>query len=250
MVSRFDLKARLPKGGEMMRTLGLMIAMVCLVAGATSAASTGTIDLFTGGNMICAPLVPFNPYPTAVLPGVLITGRLNRWEATVQSWVTWDPDASGDFGNVLLGDGYWYDSDTDQLGIQYSGVDDGVPGGSPSTMTDMWVSLPGNKEDPNLNVGGAHLIGQPFQHNTLLADIRFTDGTSMETWAVANSKGWVAPTMTMWLNAIGGYVTLTADPGSSEDCALRAQHGYWVTTLKDDIAMVILATPDTTCPDL
>lgn len=230
-----------------MKTLGLVLALAFVLAGAC-VADTVTFDVLGGWNLIAAPLVPFNPDPLVVFAGAPdgIDGLLTRNDPT---WggVTYDSLDPSLFGNILLGDGYWlYQANTGT--ISYEGVPDGVPDSS-GNMTDMWISLPGNQNDnqtePPLG-GGWHLIGHPFNHDTPVddgtwtgANIKFTDGTTLKTWDEAVQAGWVDSFM-VGNNPVTGGVNVQYD-GLGDDDTLRAAHGYWLHTYKDNLAMIIPA---------
>jgi len=230
------------KGGEMMKTLGLVLALVFVVGGACFAA-TASYDVYRGWNMISTPLVPFNSDPADVFKAAPqgIDGLLSRWDPTYGG-IYYDSSDPGTFGGTLLGDGYWLYCYSGPKTITITGVPDGVPDGS-GAMTDMWISLPGNSV---ANTGAWHLIGQPFAHDTPVddgtgtgANIMFTDGTTLKTWAQAAAARWVDDNFTGWDAATGGKA-IQFD-GNGDDDHLRAGHGYWVHTYVPNLAMIIPA---------
>lgn len=232
------------KGGETMKTLGLVLALVLVVGGACVAA-TATYDIYKGWNMISAPIVPFDPNPETVFAGAPdgVDSLLSRWDPSAGG-VGYDSGDPTSFGGVLLGDGFWLRDFTGKATITITGVADGVPDGA-GVMTDMWISLPGNT---NINGGGWHMIGQPFNHNTPVddgsgtgANIKFTDGTTLKTWGEAFAAGWVADTISTWDPASGG-VGIVFD-GSGDDDHFRAGKGYQVKTFVPNLAMIIPASP-------
>jgi len=224
---------RLSKGGEMMKTLGLVLALLCIASG-FAVAETATFDVFAGWNQVAAPLVPFDPAPAAVFNGVSIDGAITRLEATVGSNITFDATDPGMFGNILLGDGYQLYVTADKQ-VTYEGVADGLPSGG--VPTDMWISLPGVQEG---TPGGWHLIGQPYAHDTPVgtdgANIQFTDGTVTLTWKAAAAAGWVDPYMFF----MEGGSNLSCSYQDDADVQyLMANHGYFIFTKKGNIAMII-----------
>jgi len=227
----------------MMRTFGLVLAMLVLCAGASMAVNV-SYDIYGGWNLITAPLVPFNPDPLSVFAGAPdgIDGVLTRVDPTNGN-ITYDGFDPAGFGNVLLGDGYWLFQSGGGT-ISYDGVPDGVPDGS-GNMTDMWISLPGNQADAGAEPpsgGGWHLIGQPFNHDTnAVGNLYFTDGSSMKTWEDAVAASWVDAAF-IGANASTGGFNVQFD-GFGDDDHLRATHGYWIRTYKDNIALVIPALP-------
>jgi len=249
MLDRYASKYGLSKGGEMMRTFGLALALVVVLGGACAAQTeTATIDTYAGWTLVAAPLVPLDPLVDSVFAGydTWFTAGILRWDAPSQRYVMYDAfDVPGAFGNILLGDGYWL-SYPEAGTVSYTGVADGVPDAL-GTMTDMWISLPGNQLDGQ-NAGGWHLVGAPFNHDSPVdpnfnlngEGILFTDGTEMVIWGdAANVKGWVEPAMLYWNPTSQRY----EDMGYffNTDDNLRAGKGYWLSTKKDNLAMVVLA---------
>jgi len=227
-----------------MKTLGLVLALVFAVAGATVAA-TATFDVLTDWNCVSAPLVPFNPDPLSVFAGINIVNTLSRFDAPSQTGVPYDDLDPAPFGNILLGDGYWLLSDGAYT-VSYSGVPDGVPDAS-NNMTDMWISLPGYQLDGQ-DVGGWHLIGHPFNHETAVDlgsftgdNLFLTDGTTLKTWGQAASAGWCEAVMSGFDASIQTGYTVGFD--LADDDHLRPGKGYWFLTYKDNLALIIPATP-------
>ena len=233
---------KLAKGGEKMRTLGLALALLVVGSGMCFA-DTVTVDLYGGWNFVACPLVPFDPDPYSVFSGIDIDFNLFRWDAPSQGEVYFEPD--GAFGNILLGEGYYLNNISNAESFSYNGVPDGVPDGS-GTMTDMWISLPGNQLD-GTNAGGWHLFGQPFNHDTPTNgaagtgdNIWFTDGTTLKTWGEAVEAGWVESSMQYWDPVGQGQLILTYE-GWGDDDTLRAGKSYWLRTYKDNLALIIPA---------
>lgn len=232
-----------------MRTLGLVLALLVMGCG-VSVADSVTVDLYNVAgpwNYFGLPLVPFDSDPYSVLAGVNIDFNLFRWDAPSQGELYFEP--GGAFGNCLLGDGYYLNNSDSASSFTYSGVPDGVPDGG-GTMTDMWLSLPGNQLDANVNPpdgGGWHLIAQPFNHDTPTNgaggtgdNIWFTDGTTLKTWGEAVAADWVESSMQYSDPITQGAPVMTFE-GWGDDDTLRAKMAYWVKTKKDNLALIVPA---------
>ena len=243
-INTLKLKSTL-KGGEMMRIICLVLGLVFVMGGA-AVAETVSYDTYAGWNLVSFPCVPYNPEPSAVLSAfdMMFTGIIQRHDAPTQSAVTYDAFAPAptEFGNILLGEGYWlYYPDAGS--VSYSGVTDGVP--DLNGPTDMWISLPGSA-DPAIE-GGWHIIGHPFSHDTPIdpnfdwsgSGISFTDGTELKTWSEAVIAGWVGDSA-YYTDTTSG-VQYTAGYFFNDDDHLRANVGYYVVTMKDNLAMIIPA---------
>ena len=149
-----------------MRLVSLVVVLVLCMA-VPVFADTATIDVYDGWNMVCAPLVPFNPDPTNVFNPLDIefVCSLQRWDAPKQSMEAYSM-FNPNFGNILLADGFWLKVPTGQAqNPSYSGVPDGIPDAG-GNMTDVMVMLPGDQLD-GLDAGGWHLIGQPFNFGSV-----------------------------------------------------------------------------------
>jgi len=236
------------KGGETMKTLGLVLALMLVIAGGVMA-DTVSFDTYSGWNLICAPQVPITPDGASVFANfdLVYTTSLMRFDSPKQSMIAYDPwsdPVGGDFGKVLLGDGYWVKDDAKH--ISFEAVPDGVPD-SAGNKTDMWISLPGaGKGD-----GGWNLIGQPFNHDTAISktvdvdgnpqgdNIFVTDGNSLLTLKAASDLGWLDGAFQYYDGALQSM--LSSGYFYNDDDHLRATHGYWVRTFKDNLALIIPA---------
>lgn len=254
MLNKFTSKIRILRGGETMKTLGLVLSIFVLASGFASAAST-TVDIFPGFNYIGLPIVPFdagtngaaNPESIITSNDLWAAGLLHKWDAASQGDVAYDPDG-GTGWNMLLGEGYSYYWEA-PASFTYEGVENGVP--SNGIKTDMWISLPGNQMDGNTHVatpdgGGWHLVANPFDEDIAVDSgnytgdrILFTDGSQMKSWADAVDAGWVDPVMHGWDGASQSVIDILPynDPS---DSLLRA-HAYWLLTYQDNLAMIVLA---------
>lgn len=234
-----------------MKTFGLVLALLMVVGVGSCLAETATFDTYTDWDMISLPLVPLDPVVDNLFTGydMWFTGFMQRWDAPQQRYVAYDPfDVPGSFGSMLLGDGYWFNYPTTGT-ISYSGVADGVPDAG-GTMTDMWVSLPGNQPDGQ-NLGGWHMIGNPFNHDIPLdpnfnlngEGISFTDGTAVKNWDEAVQANWVDSQMLVWDPINDRYVDVGYFFNTVDK--LEAWRAYWIQTKKDNLAMIIPAYPPT-----
>lgn len=238
--------SQISKGGETMKTLVLVLALMVVVGGACVATTTATYDLYMGWSLISAPLVPINPDPLSVYAGAPdgLDYLCYRYDPS-SGWVTYDSFDPSAYGNVLLGDGSSLNCMSAGATISYVGVEDGVPDGT-GAMTDMWISLPGSQTD-GIDAGGIHLIGQPFNHNTPVDPsgqnigdgIFFTDGTTLKNWSEAVADSWVDGKLST-LDPANGAVDVQFDGWGGDD-TLRPGKGYWLTTYKDNLALIIPA---------
>ncbi len=217
--------------------------------------STGTqasYDVYGTWNMVSLPLVPYDPDPVSVfsnLPGGVDGGNLWRFDPVGQGFDGYDSFDPESFGGCVLGDSYnLYCPNVAQgqycATVSYTGFPDGMPNGS--TLTDTVLSLPGNQLDQYTdppNGGGLHFIGQPFNHDTAIADVQFTDGLNCYSWDDAINQGWVDPCLWCMDNTTGGFYDI-GDSGMNSDDHIRACLGYQFHTCKDNIAMIIPAAAD------
>ena len=211
-----------------MKIFGLVLAMLFVVGGAC-VAEEASLDLYDGWNLISAPLVPFNPDPYSVFDGRSVDYALSRVDPDGNTFVL----GIDDFGSILLGDCYWLMNYDGEGQLHYQGVADAVPG--IDGPTDMWISLPGAKEDPNIDDGSWHMIGCPFQHDVPIDNIYFTDGTQLLSWGDASGEGWVD--FQMWY--YNGDTLSFNNGGWGDDDQMRQGRGYQFRTYKDDIAMIL-----------
>lgn len=235
MITRFSSNLKMRKGGEMMKKFGFALGLLVALSGACVADSVA-YDVYDGWQLVAAPLVPFEPDAALVF-------------ANAADYTGWDPTTGGlsygeGFMNVLLGDGYWLYSVGDTQ-VSYNGVADGVPDGS-GNRTDMWISLPGDSGD-GADAGGWHIIGYPFA-SPMDTDsgansgdqVFFTDGTSLKNWSEAAAANWVEATMSGYSPAQGGGFTVVYDDSEGTK-TLAVGNGYWIRTLKDNLAMILNA---------
>jgi len=248
LLSRFDSKVRLLKGGEMMKTLVLVLALL-IVGSAMCGAAGVTVDLYNKWNYIAAPCVPFNPDPISVFTGpsgaIDLDYYLYRYDAASQSMIVYDAIDPTGFGNCLLGDGYILYNHANVDNFSFNAVPDGVPDAG-GAKTDMWISLPGNQLD-GVSAGGWQLIGQPFNHDTASDlgsgtgdNIHFTDGTTLKTWDEAVAANWVDDTFNYYTGIDQSMKNITYN-GLGDDDTFRAGNAYYVHTRIDNIAMIIPA---------
>ena len=234
---------RIWKGGETMKIACLLVLASLVLASAACATNYQEV-LYPhssgayGNNLIAMRGVPFDPDPISVFGDVnLIDGALSRLTPTSGNTETYFSfqEPGGPFGGMLLGDGYMIQVAGSQVTISYDGVADGVPDGA-GQMTDMWVSLPGvtGRE------GGYHMVGHPFDHNVLWANVQVTDGTQTIPVMDAVNLGWLdgywayldAPTQS----------TFNVDPDEIMGSAyMEPGRAYIVFTRKSNIALIIPA---------
>lgn len=231
-----------------MKILGLVLALVCLAGGAV-VADTASFDVNTGWNLYAVPIAPYDATPASVWANVFAAFTASYGPRGVLTGMefgngtSYDPTDPGSFGGIMLGAGYWVKPKAKVTGLVVTGFPDGFnTDGTTATMCDMWISLPGNSGGTN---GAWHLIGQPFKHDTLATDVKFTDGTQVLNWSDAVAANWVYNVALGCDTAgFGGQFRVSyTDSVVHEDDRFRANHGYQLRTKKANLAMIIPATP-------
>lgn len=163
-----------------------------------------------------------NPNPPDVFGSVPVDARLIRWEAPTQSLCTYDEWMPEEFGNMLVGDGYWLRA-TAAGRVSYPALDD-------LDSMDIRVSLP---------KAGWSIIGNPFSYNFPWESAKVTDGIETISLTEARTR--------LWLNSIGLWwnsdTQSLCEVGMPDDYAISNQllpwHGYWVHVTKDSIALIL-----------
>lgn len=253
MFTTTKLSKKLQKGGETMRKTALLVLAGLVLSSVAFAATTYTETIYglsgaQAENWIAMRGVPFNPDPQAVFGGTSLIddGLLNKLNAPmggVDQYYSYQ-EPGGPFGNMLLGDGYVvYVNDGAEHTFSYSGVDDGVPSdptNPTTTMTDMWISLPGIT---GAN-GGSHWIGHPFNHNTLWTDVMVTDGTTTIPVTQAVADGWLEGSW-QYMNAAFQGVEMIDPDGINGSPNMMPGHMYIVNTFKPNLALIIPSTVST-----
>jgi len=252
-----------------MKTLGLVLAMVALVGGSCLAQSTiqVSIPIVTGAtNLITLPCVPIDPAVGGIQSGADTSGvfgqfktntgfALSEWTGT--GYFPFNVHNPSAFGNLLLGTGYYVSGASVTGNVSYVGLQDGVPDLDANSnplkdtngaieCTDMYISLPGSVNQSG--TGGTQLVGLPFNHSVAINSagdytgerILFTDGTTTQTWGQAVAAGWVLNTVSVWSGT--GYTPVGY--GHGKGGVLYPGKGFFVTTLKDNLAMIIPGKED------
>ena len=229
-----------------MRTLGSILVACALVLTAISAmaqtTATATLTIYPGENWISVPLVPIDPDPQSVFAGCNIDGNLTELNGqTTVVYSSADPDA---FGAILLGSGYEIDNPTSAPEtVSYTGLPDGVPSidsnGNviPGSMTDMYIGLPGAGN----NTGGMNWVGQPFDHSMSVDCMVLTNGQQTLSIAQAVSEGWIAPLWLGFNNETQSTFTVGASVFDPDQDYFAAGQMYQITTLKDNLALIVPA---------
>lgn len=230
-----------------MKTLVLVLALMVLGAGAAIAEPVA-FDVYQGWNLIALPQAPFDPAVPSVFGAVPTVDVLSTFDPIGGSDFPYNLDTAEFFGGIMLGQGYWLWCDSEQLTVAFEGFPNGLPDTVGGARTDMWISLPGSDPDGDgvTDIGGWHLVGNPYNHLVAVgvdgANIKFTDGNEVKTWAEACSGAdpWVGDTMTGF---IGGSDVPT---GYTEDKLnfLIPAAGYWMWTNKPNLAMIIDANQE------
>ncbi len=243
-----------------MRKVMFVFALLAICACAAQAVVI-TKDFYgEGWQLVATPCVPFNH------------GAAYCWDdPNEENWDGWldarlygkNPVSGGqtqiDYSDpsafvLLLGDGYEFNCDGTYSSKSYDCVPNGIPDSS-NNMTDIWISLPGLDETKaggsvNLDAGGWHLIGCPFNHNIPFDkdegsvgngdNIFFTDGVTLKTWSEAFSAQWVSKVMYGKDNR-GQFVAGFDEDPYSADVYMAKGKGYWLETKKDNLAMIVPA---------
>ncbi|MBP6963173.1 MAG: hypothetical protein KBC96_02085 [Armatimonadetes bacterium] len=211
----------------MKRTIiGLVLVSLAAMLPASAALTTITSPpgtVVSGWSLIALPGIPVDPDPLVVMNGIDIDGKLTRWDAATQSLYQYDLWTPEVFGNMLLTDGYWVQSDSPGT-ISYAGLDD-------NNSMDVWISLP---------KAGWSLIGNPFNRDFTWADAKVVDGNvTVSLQDAAYTNNWLS-SVGMWWDA--GTQSLY-DIGLPDDWpyteTMQAWHGYWIQSNVDKIALIL-----------
>lgn len=228
------------KGDDVMKRTGIaFLAAAILLIGAVfanAAAVTTNIPIAPGWNLIGLPTVPLTPDPGSVfasytdsgtgLTGMdAIDGNLYRWDPIAGGLVGYAEISPADFGNMLLGDGFWvFRNGTDTGTCSYQGVD--VSG-------DHWISLP---------KAGWTLIGYPNNTPTSVdySNLLVTNGIKTDSMTdAAYTDGWISDTGYFWNNSAGGLGTVGLADAFPDTTLLNTQQGYWIYTNVDNLALIV-----------
>jgi hypothetical protein len=209
-----------------MHRTGIAFMAAALVAvtaaGAMAAPVTANIPVTQGWNLVACPAVPLNPDPAAVL-GPLADGAL-RWDPIARRYISYNEFSPEEFGNILLGDGYWVFRTSAGSGtISYSGAD--VSG-------DHWISLP---------KAGWTLVGYPNMTPTSKAyeALLVTNGIETKSMAAAVAAGWIADSALGWNPSLRRYETVGLPDAFPDLENLQINKAYWFQTLVDNLALII-----------
>ncbi len=185
-------------------------------------------------NLIALPGIPVEPSPVKVFSaidsgdGMGLDARLTRWIAPFQSvllWDAWDQNAIDKFGNMLVGDGYWLTlGSADPKQFSYKGLTD-------TDGMDTWISLPRT---------GMTLIGNPHSYSVKWESIEVTDGTKTVSMSDACRKElWIDPLVYGFDSSRQRIVVVGMADDYPDSEFLEPWHGYWVKSLKNNIALIV-----------
>lgn len=211
----------------------LLIAQAaCLPVTAALETVTSPSIVRTGWNLIALPAIPTNPDPVAVLDEYApLDTRVYRYEASTQGLIMYDVWQPDKFGNLLLTDGYWLDI-PGGLAEQFT-----FEGITDNNDTDMWVSLP---------IAGWTLIGHPYSYSVDWANVEVTDGTktiSLADAAKTENPPWLQSIGYWWNSEVQGLKYLGLPDDWPDSDTLTAWHGYWIQSNKDNLALILPASP-------
>lgn len=271
-------KAINSKGGETMKTLTLVLALLLVSSVAFAATETAQMDVYGRGfSYIGPPLVPittsfpntpeiFEPAGVYVTDESTMEGTITRFDAPSQGMIDYYP---GDTEwSLLLGEGYQVDyrqggpaksaGQWVPIHVVYTGVEDGVPDAD-GTMTDMWISLPGNQLDAG-SAGGWHWISCPFNHEIHFnvnwesddndgLNIKVTDGNIVRSIGDASTNHLTPPASDQWIDGqfnyfLGqyqGWQTAGWDIDNNDTTVMSPGRCYMVKTFVDNLALIIPA---------
>lgn len=207
----------------------LISAVIALAAPVTT-----NITINHGWNLIGLPTVPLTPDPASVfasysdsgtgLTGMdAIDGNLDRWDP-VAGLVGYAEISPAEFGNMLLGDGFWvFRNGTDTGTVSYQGVD--VSG-------DHWISLP---------KAGWTLIGYPNNTPTSVdySNLLVTNGIKTDSMTdAAYTDGWISDTAYSW-SPTAGLGTVGLPDAFPDTTTMTTMRGYWIFTNVDNLALIV-----------
>jgi len=234
----------------MRKALVLVALAGLLLSSAAFAQETYTETLYpapdgtNGVNWIALRGVPFDPSPVTVFGDEMrIDGLMSKLDPVTGNTNTYFSFDAESFGNLLLGDGFWVNNDSgNEYTISYQGVYDGVPSDltnettRAATMTDMWISLPGQTGSN----GGYHWVGFPFNHPIPWVNVKVTDGTQTLPVQDAVAAGWL---LDFWAYMDGpSQSTFNVDPdGIMGADVLEPGRMYQVVTYRSNLALIIPA---------
>lgn len=243
-----------------MKKLTLVLALLLVSSGAFAATETAQMDVYSAFSFVGPPIVPItSSYPNTPIifgdAGIDIewTGTISRFDAPTQTQLVYTAwDESGQW-SLLLGEGYMIDYRSGSLGsnptaVVYTGVEDGVPDAD-GTMTDMWISLPGNQLDGQ-NAGGWHWISTPFNHVVPFnvddydgANIKVTDGNVVRTLLDAASVEpvWIEEPWAFFSGSSQSWGSAGYLTGVYDDDQMQPGNMYIVKTRVDNLALIVPA---------
>ena len=211
---------------------GLLLALVCaFLLTPCGASATVTVNLYQGINVITPPVIAQNPDPAVVFAGFAIDNTLMRWDTAMWSWVDYDPGDPGIFGSVREGVAYRLQVAADTtIGFV------GSPAASP-----FQISIPHE---------GENWIGYPYRDPQPLANLQVRYGSATKTWSDAHLAGWVD----VLCYRFDGQWQALVDVGPQEEFPtetdLKVGAAYRVTTLQDNVVLIITDPNPGPNPDL
>jgi hypothetical protein len=141
---------------------------------------------------------------------------------------------AGTFGNLLSTDGYWLTA-VDSSSITFNGAND-------LQQTDYWISLPKT---------GTTVVGNPYLYSVDWSKISVTNGMETVTLDQAISpKNWIGTVKGFdnnfkTLENIGPASAMPASVSDLDSTKLEPWRGYKITSLVDNLALIITATKAT-----
>lgn len=214
----------------MKRTGVAFLAATVALIGATAAMAAPvntSLTVSNGWNLISLPTVPLDPDPLTVFSSIggesAIDGKLIRYDPVLRSNLTWDP-FSDEFGNMLLGDGYWlFRQEAGSASFTYTGVD--VSG-------DHWLSLPR---------AGWTLLGYPNNTPATLPfeNLLVTNGIETKSITDAINAGWISDSAITYNTAFKSNETVGIPDAFPDLENLESGRGYWFFTNVNNLALIV-----------
>lgn len=174
--------------------------------------------------LLSIPGVPVNPAAASLFPDVALDQNLLCWDSSVQGMCIYNDFQPETFPPLCIGVGFWLrTSVSPDLTVR-------VLKTAPSV--DMWISLP---------LAGSAMIGHPFPVQGYVSGFRVSDGVQMLTVQEAVDSGWLDGQVWGWNSELSAVELV--DFGWDQDAVFQPWRGYWVASLRPNLALIIPYQP-------